>query len=278
MTTFRTVFSLLLVGIVFIACAPVVPNAPTQKAEVALPAARSVSLPEGLSLELRLVIPGTFNMGTPETETGHKEDETLRRTTISRPLYFGLHEVTQAQYRAVLQENPAELPHRYADPRNIEPNMPVVGLRYHDAVAFCEALSRHTKLRFRLPTEAEFENACRADSHDPFGPGITADTLAEFAVYGKDARLSDPVGGKRPNARGLFDLTGNVWEWTSDWYEPTYNPKETVDPQGPAATGQRTIRGGCSFNPINSQRCGARHPVGATYKDAAIGFRVVLEP
>jgi formylglycine-generating enzyme required for sulfatase activity len=275
MSVFRLVTALWFVGHMLTACAPI---ASEPKAKSALPATRSIALPEGLSLEMRLVTPGTFNMGSPETETGHKDDEKLRRTTVTRPLYFGLYEVTQAQYRAVLHENPTEMAHKYADPRNISPDKPVVGVRYHDALAFCEELSRLTKLRFRLPTEAEFENACRADSDEPFGLGVTPDGLSEFAVYGKDARLSDSVGGKRLNARGLFDLTGNVWEWTTDWYEPSYDRGQSVDPQGPAATGERTIRGGCSFNPINWQRCGARHPVGATYKDAAIGFRVVLEP
>jgi formylglycine-generating enzyme required for sulfatase activity len=254
---------------------------PRAKKEKQLEKHGVLALPKGQHLDLVLVPAGEFMMGSAKTEPGHIDNETQRLTKISRAFYLGTTEVTQEQFEAVMGMNPATREHRYQEAANVGANKPVVGVTFEEAQSFCLKLSQLTKRAVRLPTEAEWEMACKgggaAAGTGPFSPGVTQENLSDFAWYGKKARVSDDVALKKPTNLGLFDLHGNVWEWTSDWFAP-YDLDQTVDPQGPKQSSNvRVFRGGCSFNPLPLQRCAFRHTVSPEYKDAAIGFRVLVE-
>ncbi|MDX2018685.1 MAG: formylglycine-generating enzyme family protein [Deltaproteobacteria bacterium] len=233
------------------------------------------------AIDLVLVRAGQFQMGSPATERKREGNETQHRVTITRDFYLGKTEVTQAQYEAVMGYNPTATEHRYFEAANVGSHKPVVGVTFEDAEAFCAKLSEQTGRKVRLPTEAEWELACKgggqAAGPGPFSPGVTEENLSAYAWFAKTARLSEEVGLKKPTNLGLLDLHGNVWEWTSDWFAP-YESGDAVDPQGPAtSTKVRVFRGGCSFNPLHLQRCSFRHAVSPEYKDAAIGFRILVE-
>lgn len=224
----------------------------------------------GVAIELVRIPAGKFLMGSPESEAGRDANEgPQHEVTISRPFYMGKYEVTQAQWRAV-----AQLPKVQMD-LNAEPshfkgdNLPVEQVSWEESVEFCERLSRHTGKSFRLPTEAEWEYACRAGT-----TGAYAGELDTMAWYGNNSgrqsinadeiwrtdqenygrRLLEneaqahTVGQKRANAWGLYDMHGNVWEWCQDWYA-YYQQSSGIDPQGPNTGAERVRRGG-SWNVI----------------------------
>ncbi len=165
-----------------------------------------------------LVPAGTFQMGTPLTETGREAQEVPHAVTLTKSFYLGRHEVTQAQWKAVMGTNPSRF--QGCD------TCPVERVSLHDVDAFIARLNERSGPGFRLPTEAEWEKACRAGSAEPFGRtaalGSTDANIEGTQPYGGAAGIArgktTPVGQFPPNALGLFDMQGNVWEWTSDWY------------------------------------------------------------
>jgi formylglycine-generating enzyme required for sulfatase activity len=153
---------------------------------------------------------------------------------------------------------------------------PVEQVSWHDCQSFCLRLAGRTGRRFRLPTEAEWEYACRAGTTTPFHFGEALSP--EVANYG--ARQETTPGGTYPaNPWGLFDVHGNVWEWCSDWYDPWYyTDGPAADPPGPRAGDTRVIRGGSWRTPEDRCQASARGWVAPGFKDNDIGFRVVLCP
>ena len=175
---------------------------------------------------------------------------------ISRPFFLGIHEVTQGQYQAVMGNNPSQF--KGSD------DLPVENVSWLDAVNFCNKLSEREKLTpfyridgtevtvvggngYRLPTEAEWEYACRAKSATLYPFGDDASKLDEYAWSEHNSESkTHPVGQKLPNAWGLYDMLGNVWEWCADGYlEKYYASSPPADPPGAVRASHRVIRGGC---------------------------------
>jgi formylglycine-generating enzyme required for sulfatase activity len=202
----------------------------------------SLDLGGGVTMELVYVKPGRFTMGSPASEVGRDNDETQHEVTITRGFYLGKCEVTQAQYQAVTGANPSKWK---------EANRPVECVSWHDATEFCSRLSRSAAKQVRLPTEAEWEHACRAGSTTRYCFGDSDGSFGEYAWFGENSdNQTHAVGGKRPNAWGLFDMHGNAWEWCSDWYG-NYGGAAT-DPTGPASGYVRLVRGGAyCYSPQN---------------------------
>lgn len=187
---------------------------------------------------------GEFLMGSPEDcPSGDREEEFQHRVRITKPFLLGMHQVTQSQYETVTGKNPSFFK---------GPDLPVEHLSWNDAQQFCELLSdrpeeRAAGRRYRLPTEAEWEYACRAGTSTTFNTGDTlALHQARFATKSRSSpKPTAPVGSYPPNAWGLYDMHGNVWEWTSDWFSADYFRESPVDdPQGPATGMHHTLRGG----------------------------------
>ena len=193
---------------------------------------------------------GEFMMGSPETEKGRQSvgiDETQHRVQITKPFYLSAYEVTQQQYLEVMHSNPSA---------SKGPTKPVENVSWNDAVDFCNRLSKSEGVKYRLPTEAEWEYACRAGSAAAYSFGNDASGLGEYAWHSSNS--THPVGGLKPNAWGLFDMHGNVWEWCYDWRDD-YDLKVLVDPTGPASGLYRVARGGSFLYPPRDVRAAYRN-------------------
>jgi formylglycine-generating enzyme required for sulfatase activity len=192
-----------------------------------------------------VVIPaGEFMMGSPEDEPRRKDNEALHKVTLTQPFQMGMHEVTQEQYQTVMGTNPS----KFKGPQN-----PVEQVSWNDAVEFCRKLSEQPKEKsagyvYRLPTEAEWEYACRAGTTTKYSFGDSESALGDYAWYIKNAgSRTHPVGQKKPNAWGLYDMRGNVFEWCQDWLSG-YPGGKLTDPTGPSSGSDRRVARGGSWN------------------------------
>jgi formylglycine-generating enzyme required for sulfatase activity len=221
-------------------------------------------------IELIFIPPGEFTMGTPENESGRQRDESpLHKVTIKSPFYIGKFEVTQAQYESVMGTNPSKFKGN---------DLPVDSIKWCEAVEFCRKMSELTGRKYRLPTEAEWEYACRASTKTTFFWGNDFDD--SYCWYRENSGgTSHPVGQKKPNAWGLYDMCGNIEEWCGDWYKESYKSKEyEIDPQGPSRGRLRVRRGGCWQHPIiPCLRSGNRFYFEPDERSNQIGFRIVRE-
>ena len=238
------------------------------------------------------IAPGRFEMGTALGDGDDAEEQPRHPVEISRGFLLGEHEVTQEEYAKEKGRNPSTF---QGDGRK-----PVEGVSWFDAVAFCNALSKKDGLPpfykidgekvaildpsgigYRLPTEAEWEYACRAGRSGKFGFGDTDADAAEHAWYHANSKVGDdlstthPVAGKTKNPWGLHDMQGNVWEWCWDRHAEQYEPGLAKDPTGPLEGEQRVLRGGAYNSKALVLRCAVRHH--AAPGDSQIplfGFRV----
>jgi formylglycine-generating enzyme required for sulfatase activity len=220
-------------------------------------------------IELVLIPAGSFTIGTPDDEPGRNSDESpVHKVTISKPFYIGKYEVMQAQYIALMSNNPSKFK---------GDNLPVDNINWPEAVKFCKKLSERTGHKYRLPTEAEWEYACRANTTTTFYWGNDMDD--SYAWYRENSEgTTHPVGMKKPNPWGLYDLCGNIEEWYSDWYSPTYESNEHLtDPQGPESGELRVRRGGCWYHSVQCLRSGNRFYYHPDERHNQIGFRVVRQ-
>jgi formylglycine-generating enzyme required for sulfatase activity len=230
----------------------------------------SLDLGGGVTLPLTLVPAGKFVMGSPDSEQGRVPNEGLQHeVTISKPFYMGVTEVTQAQYEAVMGTNPS----RFKGPTN-----PVERVSWDDAVLFCRELSEKTRKAFRLPTEAEWEYACRAGSKTRFSFG-DSDSVFSYAWFGSNSGgKTNPVGCTKPNAWGLYDMHGNVSEWCADWYG-SYSSGASTDPQGAGSGGDRVVRGGSWLDDDSVYfRCAVRYNLAPSFRSHDVGFRCAMTP
>jgi len=223
-----------------------------------------------------LVPSGRFTMGGPVGELGREAQELPHEVAISRPFYMGIHEVTQQQWQQVMGSNPSWF-------RDCGSDCPVERVSWQQVQAFIARLNRLSSQRFRLPTEAEWEFACRAGTATPFSTG--ADLTTVQANYdgegpygssppGRFRRTTTAVGSFPPNAFGLHDMHGNVWEWTQDCHCP-YRAGSVIDPVGACATDFKVIRGGSWYFDANSARCALRYTHRPQDSGFSLGFRVV---
>ncbi len=243
---------------------------------------RTIALDCGEQVRMPLVLipSGQFVMGSPKDEQGRGDGEDpQRRVTISSPFYIGVCEVTQAQFTAILDAEPwkGRVWTREA------PNHPASNITWNDAARFCAALTEKAGRTVRLPTEAEWEYACRAGSAARFCYGDDPDEskLNDYSwnganVKGKGQYYSRPVGRKRPNAFGLHDMHGNVFEWCGDWYQDSYEDLSGTDPTGPEKGKSRVLRGGCWNYKSKLMRSAARFRDDPGNAIVTYGFRVVV--
>ena len=195
---------------------------------------KSVTLPGGETMDLIWCEPGKFEMGSPVDEAGRFDDETRHTVTITKGFWLGKCEVTQRQWEGVMRNNPS----RFKNPDN-----PVENVSWHDCVTFIKRINATLGGVARLPTEAEWEYACRAGSCGPVsGNGV----LVDMAWYDFNSdNQAHEVGRNKPNAWGFYDMHGNVLEWCADWFSTAES--QSVDPQGPSSGTFRVLRGGCWF-------------------------------
>ena len=240
--------------------------------QLSLPVEKSVDLGDGVNLELVLVPAGRFRMGSPAKEKDREDNEAQHWVVITRPFYIGKYEVTQEVWEKVMGTNPSW----FKGAKN-----PVECVSWDDCQDFLKKLNASGKAQgtFRLPTEAEWEYACRAGTKSRFCSGDADGALADYAWYGANSGGTHPVGTRKPNAWGLFDCHGNVWEWCADWYGyDCYTRWPKDDPTGPATGSDRVLRGGpWDFNPGFCRSSGRDRSILAG-RIGNLGFRAVVVP
>jgi sulfatase modifying factor 1 len=205
---------------------------------------------------------GAFDMGTPEGEPQREPQERLHRVALSHSFYIGVYEVTQREWTRVMGSNPS----------NFQgcPSCPVERISYLDVESFLARLNRESGWPgFRLPSEAEWEYACRGGGHHAFGG--SASITRSRANY--DGTRTKPVGAYAPNGFGLFDMSGNVWEWTSDDH-CAYPEHAVTDPHGRCHSGLKVIRGGSWRFGADSARCGLRYTHRPQDRGYSLGVRL----
>jgi formylglycine-generating enzyme required for sulfatase activity len=219
---------------------------------------------------------GTFMMGSPETEKGSGEYEHQHRVTISKTFYMQTTEVTQSQWKAVMGTEP------WKGRPNVKegPNYAATYVSWDDTVAYCKKLSEKEGKAYRLPTEAEWEYACRAGTETRWSFGNDEKVLGDYAWYHKNAddigeKYAHQVGLKKTNPYGLYDMHGNVWEWCHDYFgEDYYKQSPEQDPTGPARGSFRVLRGGSWASVTRGTRSARRSRRNFS---VFIGFRLVRE-
>ena len=257
-------------------------------------------------LWLRRIPAGTFAMGSPEDEFGHRDDEVLHHVTLSRDYFMGIFPVTQRQWELVMGNNPSwqwrpGMRNKPSGSENIGPGVPVECVSYDDicgrdrpwpanadvaADSFLGRLRAKTGLAgFDLPTEAQWEYACRAGTTTALNNGRNltcacglCPNLDEVGWFDKNSGgHSHAVGEKRPNAWGLYDMHGNVWEWCRDWHWISYGGDAT-DPTGPGSGSSRMVRGGSWYIHAKDCRSAYRDSRRPGFRRDTLGFRLALVP
>jgi formylglycine-generating enzyme required for sulfatase activity len=237
-------------------------------------------LTNSIGMKLVLIPEGTFMMGSPESEEGRNEnDETQHEVTISKDYYLGVYEVTQAQYEKVMGKNPSHFQGAIVGNENAD--LPVENVSRGDAVKFCKKLSdlpeeKKAGREYRLPTEAEWEYACRAGSKTAYSFDDEEGLLPEYGWFNRNSSdRTHTVGLLEPNAWGLYDMHGNVWEWCSDRFGE-YPKGAVCDPTGPKVGSYRVNRGG-SWNDVAAFcRSALRDGNDPSYRSHNRGFRLAL--
>jgi len=236
-------------------------------------------------MEFVLIPQGSFLMGDPDKKDSGSSKEVLHEVSISRDFWLARMEVTQEQWKKIMGEKELH-PEKPSPFHNGNPHYPVVSISFFDIQSFLAELNKSSKeTHFRLPSEAEWEYACRAGSTTPFSFGsILSDSLANFnaeilstcSTPGNYVGHPMPVGSYPPNQWGLFDMHGNVWEWVSDWYVP-FSEGQVADPQGPKFGKQKVIRGGSWYFGAENAQSFTRRLHEPDLWGFSIGFRIVCE-
>ena len=223
-----------------------------------------------VSFEMVKVEAGSFIMGCTSEQGNCDNDESpYHRVTISSDYYIGKYEVTQELYEAVMGVNPSNF-------KGFD--RPVEMVSWNDAQEFCAELSRMTGSRFRLPTEAEWEYAARGGNKSTNAKFSGSSIVANVAWYTDNSGgQTHPVGKLHPNELGIYDMSGNVWEWCQDWYG-TYASNTQTDPQGPSSGRYCVLRGGSLNSNASNCRVAHRSHISPGHRHYYSGFRLVLVP
>lgn len=222
----------------------------------------ALALPGGAKMEMIYVAPGSFMMGSPGDESGRFGNEIQHHVTITKGFWLGKYPVTQEEWGSVMGENPAKFKNKRS---------PVENVSWKDCKEFCQRLNTRLNCGARLPTEAEWEYACRAGSIGGYGVNGSTDEISWHRDNSNNK--THPVGQKGTNAWGFMDMHGNVWEWCEDWYGD-YSGATQFDPKGPESGDKRVARGGSWFDPLYCGRSAMRSGYSPRVRDPAMGFRL----
>jgi formylglycine-generating enzyme required for sulfatase activity len=256
--------------------APRKPKELVEALKAELPKTCTFDLRNGVNLEMVLIPAGTFMMGSPDSEAERSSNETLHQVTISNPFYLGKYPITQAQWQQVMGTKPSHF--------ESDKLLPVENVSWNDTKAFCIKLREITHAPFGIPTEAQWEYACRAGTMTPYhfgsqlnGREANCDGTVPYGTVKEGPYLekTSAVGKYPANPWGLYDMHGNVWEWCSDWYGD-YPPESVKDPSGPADGSIRVLRGGSWRNVAVFCRSANRSWNGPSNRFLNLGFRLAL--
>ena len=228
----------------------------------------TIPVRDGISIEMVKVEAGSFNMGaTPEMENPHEDEKPVHRVTLTNNYYIGKYEVTQALWKIVMGSNPSN---------SKGDNLPVEKVSWNDCQKFISKLNKLTGKSFRLPSEAEWEYAARGGNKSRGYQYSGSNTIGDVAWYeGNSSFMTHAVGTKQPNELGIYDMTGNVWEWCQDWYD-IYSSSPQTNPTGAVSGSCRVNRGG-SWNCLaRSCRASCRYRCTPDFRNGDLGLRLVL--
>jgi len=243
------------------------------------PPKQEPSFTNSIGMNFVYIPPGIFIMGSPQSEKARREDEHAHLVELTRAFYCQITEVTQRQWLAVMGNNPSHF-------QDCGDDCPVEFVSWNDCQEFIEQLNhRQGSNTYRLPTEAEWEYACRAGSQTAFANGDITETGCGYGPHldaigwycGNAGKKPHPVAQRLPNAFGLYDMHGNMWEWCQDWYG-TYPKGHVTDPMGPPSGSGRVLRGGGWHEDAGDCRSATRVGRLPESKAGTIGFRVVRSP
>lgn len=241
----------------------------------------------GVGMRLVLIKPGKFTMGSPLDEMDRGKDETPHEVQITIPFYMGAMEVTQKQWIEVMGSRPFGT--KSTSSRKVGDNYPATEVDWEKVQEYCKKLSEKEGMEYKLPTDAQWEFACRAGRSTPYNHSLNRRyPWKEVWCYeriqalneGRYSRHAREVGLLKPNKWGLYDMHGNVWEWCSDFYDAEYyQDSETFDPPGPEfGNDYRSIRGGSFDKGLSEARSANRAAWRKRSKGHIIGFRVIAVP
>ncbi len=276
-----------------------------------VPVSKDVTIPlsDDVELDMIWIEPGTFTMGcSPDVEGVDEHEyywwgEDQHKVTLTQGYWLGKYEVTQSQYQAIMGNNPSDKPDENGIYRGVGGNHPVYNVSWDDAMEFCAKLTEIEKdagrllagYEYTLPTEAQWEYACRSGTMTALNSGKNLSYIGECpemnevgwytynsGKYDSHGNLTNngktfPVGQKRPNLRGLYDMHGNVYEWCLDW-KGDYPTSSVTDPTGPSTGTRRVIRGGSWSEHVIYCRSASRDSISPSVSDYFYGFRVALAP
>jgi eukaryotic-like serine/threonine-protein kinase len=250
----------------------------TAAQQAGVPLEKKIDLGNEVNMAVVFIPAGEFEMGSPMEEPKRDSDEGQHHIKLTKPFYIGKFEVTQIQYRVLMNENPSKFG---------GDKLPVENVSWYEAMRFLKKLSDKAGMKFRLPTEAEWEYACRAGTTTTFNTGTTLDSdVANYdarkpyadGIIGKYLDRTTAVGSYPPNAFGLYDMHGNVWEWCNDIYDEDYYKVTPLnDPKGPQEGKPKVIRGGAWNEYAYKCRSADRNHRWPKDTQSIIGFRVVLD-
>jgi len=225
--------------------------------------------------EMILILASSFLMGSEEDDSqAYADERPQHQVTITQSFYIGKYLITQEQYQAVMGNNPSNF--------KKGGKYPVEYVGWNDAQEFCKRLSDMTGKIYRLPSEAEWEYACRAGTQTNYYYGNDKSQLGEYAWYDKNSNSqTQAVGQKKPNKWGLYDMLGNVWEWCEDDWHDNYkgapnDGRAWIDNDNRSHSEYRTVRGGSWYFYSRDCRCAIRYDDIPAGRYDSFGFRVVL--
>jgi formylglycine-generating enzyme required for sulfatase activity len=254
-----------------------------QSAETVYAKTLTVALGDGVTMEFVLIPAGRFTMGSPKDEKDRYDDEEQHQVEITRTFYLAKYPVTQEQYQAVMGKNPSHFQAGAGGAAEVKgldtKHFPVECVSWDNAQAFCKKMRASTKpeRRFRLPTEAEWEYACRGGVSKAYSFGDDPKQLGNYAWYSVNSdRATHPVATKKPNPFGLYDMHGNAWQWCADHYGPYDLPVMNPLRSSKHSEDCRVVRGGSWTHSAIGCRAAFRTFFAPDFRSYFIGFRVAF--